>query len=108
MDYIELLGFLAAILTTIANFPQAYKIIRTRNTRDISPVTYSMLLVGMILWIIYGIIQNDLPIIVGNSIAAFTSAVILFLKFTSRKVIDIIHETVIPESKDDIEKPANT
>lgn len=97
MDYIKLLGLLAALFTTIANFPQAYKIIRTKSTKDISPITYSMLLIGGLLWVVYGIIRGDLPVILANGISATTSAVILLLKISSRRVIEAIHETVMPE-----------
>jgi len=92
MDYIQILGLVAAVLTTAANIPQAYKIIRTKSTKSISTVTYSLLLTGFIFWITYGILDEDLPIILANGVSALVSATILFLKHTSKKVLDNLHD----------------
>jgi len=97
MDYIQLLGLLAAGFTTGANFPQTYKIIKTKSTGDISTITYIMLLSGGILWVIYGILRSDLPIIIANGISASTCAFILILKHTSDKLVETIHEKIIPD-----------
>lgn len=84
MDYIEALGLLAAFFTTIANIPQAIKVIKTRNVKDLSAATYSMLFVGMVLWVVYGIMKEDLPIILANSIAAALCGLILIMKIICR------------------------
>ncbi|ALM48597.1 hypothetical protein AMR72_06645 [Flavobacterium psychrophilum] len=84
MDYIEALGLLAAFFTTVANIPQAIKVIKTRNVKDLSAATYSMLFVGMVLWVVYGIMKEDLPIILANSIAAALCGVILVMKIVCR------------------------
>lgn len=84
MDYIEVLGLLAAFFTTIANIPQAIKVIKTRNVKDLSAATYSMLFVGMVLWVVYGIMKEDLPIILANSIAAALCGLILIMKIICR------------------------
>ena len=97
MNYIHLIGTTAAILTTAANIPQTYKIIKEKNTVGISTYTYSLLLVGTGLWVTYGILNNDLPVILANGVTALTCIVILILNFTSPKVIEIIHEKVLPE-----------
>ncbi len=98
MDYIQALGLVAAVLTTAANIPQAFKIIRTKSTQSISTMTYSLLLTGFIVWITYGILDDDLPIILANSISALVSATILFLKHTSKKVLDEIHDKLHSDS----------
>ena len=97
MDYTNFIGTTAAILTTAANVPQTYKIIKEKNTVGISAYTYSMLLVGTLLWVTYGILNTDLPVILANGVTAITCIIILILNFTSPKVIEIIHETVLPE-----------
>jgi MtN3 and saliva related transmembrane protein len=84
MDYIQALGFLAAFFTTIANIPQAVKVIRTRNVKSLSAPTYAMLFVGMLLWVAYGVIRNDLPIILANSIAGALCGIILAMKLICR------------------------
>lgn len=84
MDYIEVLGMLAAFFTTVANIPQAIKVIKTRNVKDLSAATYSMLFIGMVLWVVYGIMKEDLPIILANSIAAALCGLILIMKIICR------------------------
>ena len=80
MSYMEIVGILAAIFTTIANIPQAVKVIRTRSTKSLSAVTYSFLFTGMTLWVLYGIGLKDIPIIVTNSIAGLLCGIILTMK----------------------------
>lgn len=80
MDYTEILGLTAAFFTTVANIPQAVKVIKTRSTKSLSAPTYAMLFVGLSLWTIYGITRNDLPVILGNAIAAALCGTILGIK----------------------------
>ncbi|GGB76297.1 hypothetical protein GCM10007424_15380 [Flavobacterium suaedae] len=80
MNLIDIIGMLAAIFTTIANVPQAVKVIKTRSTKSLSVVTYSMLFLGLTLWFVYGIIKKDIPIIFANAIAAMLCGIILFMK----------------------------
>ena len=97
MDYISIIGTAAAVLTTAANIPQTYKMIKTKSTKDISTVTYSMLLLGFILWVIYGVFQQDYPVIIANGISALISTSILSLKFIPAKMLDKINEKVTPD-----------
>ena len=85
MDYTQALGLLAAFFTTIANIPQAIKVIKTRDVKSLSAATYAMLFIGMLLWVAYGIIRNDLPIILANSIAGALCGIILAMKIICRK-----------------------
>lgn len=85
MDYLQILGLLAAFLTTIANIPQAIKVIKTSSTKSLSTATYVMLFIGMVLWVAYGIIKNDLPIILANSISGALCGIILLMKLLRRK-----------------------
>jgi len=79
------IGMLAALLTTAAYIPQAYKTIRTRSTKDLSLITFSMLFAGTILWFIYGMYIHDTPIILANGITASLAGIIFFLKIGSFK-----------------------
>ena len=90
MDYIQIIGLSAAVLTTAANIPQTYKMIKTKSTKDVSVMTYSMLIVGFILWVAYGIIREDYPILIANSISVLICSTILLLKFSSTKTLDKI------------------
>lgn len=97
MDVTQILGLIAALFTTIANLPQAYKIIKTRSTKDVSTLTYVLLFLGLVLWIVYGFMRSDVPLILANSVSALICATILFLKFTSRKTLDALHKKTLPE-----------
>ena len=76
----ELIGGIAALLTTAAYIPQAFRTIRTRQTRDLSLSTYLMLAVGLALWLIYGVILGSMPLILANIVTLALVAVILWLK----------------------------
>lgn len=74
------MGTIAAILTTASFLPQAIKTIKTKDTEGISTVMYSMFVVGVFLWIIYGIQLRDMPIIVANVITFVLASIILGFK----------------------------
>lgn len=80
MNLLQALGFAAALLTTAANIPQAIKVIRTRSTKSLSAATYTMLFIGMVIWVVYGIMREDLPLIVANGISGILCGIILFMK----------------------------
>lgn len=64
----DLIGAIAATLTTLSFLPQAILVLRTRETRGISLVMYSAFTFGVALWIIYGISLKAWPIIIANAI----------------------------------------
>ena len=80
MNLITILGLSAAACTTISFLPQALKTIKTKHTKDLSLVMYSVLVTGIFLWLAYGIMINDLPIIIANSITFIFTSVILAMK----------------------------
>lgn len=80
MDFISAIGSLAAFFTTIAFVPQAIQIIRTKNTQSISLAMYSFFTIGIALWLIYGILMQDFPIIMANSVTVVLSVIILTMK----------------------------
>jgi MtN3 and saliva related transmembrane protein len=75
-----LLGLTAAALTTAANVPQVWKAWRTKQTDDLSLAMTLILATGLGLWVIYGILQSDLVIIVANAVAMVLSATLAVLK----------------------------
>jgi MtN3 and saliva related transmembrane protein len=77
---IESLGFLAGILTSISQLPQVIKVVKTRDTRSISIWTYIILFFGIMLWLIYGIAQNDYPLIFANSVTLILTSLIIYYK----------------------------
>lgn len=80
MNLTTTIGLLAALGTTIAFIPQVLQIIKTKNTRGVSLLMYIIFTSGIILWLTYGLLLNDVPIIIANSITLILAATILFLK----------------------------
>ena len=80
MSFTSSIGFLAAILTTSAFIPQAYKTIRTRNTKGLSLFMYLIFSVGVALWLVYGISIGDYPVMVANAVTLLFALVILGFK----------------------------
>lgn len=75
-----MIGFIAAFCTTFAFLPQVIKVVREKNTKSISLGMYMLQVTGLALWLIHGIIINDLPIIFANSLSVIFSATILIYK----------------------------
>lgn len=76
----EIIGIIAACCTTTAFLPQAIKTIQTKATDGISLVMYVLFVVGIGLWLVYGILLKDLPIILANSLTFVLASIILRLK----------------------------
>ena len=79
MNWITVLGLAAAACTTISFLPQAIKTVKSRRAKDISIGTYSILTIGVFLWLLYGILIKDTPIIIANAITLLFTSTILSL-----------------------------
>jgi MtN3 and saliva related transmembrane protein len=75
-----IIGLLAATCTTLAFLPQVIHTIRRKRTEDISLLMYLAFTIGILLWLVYGLLLRDLPLIIANSITLFLSVIVLFLK----------------------------
>ncbi|MBF0305945.1 MAG: SemiSWEET transporter [Alphaproteobacteria bacterium] len=80
MQFVDVLGAVAGTLTTIAFLPQVIKTWRTGATRDLSMAMFLALVVGIVLWLIYGVLRNDVPLILANGVTLVLAGVILFFK----------------------------
>lgn len=80
MDSINLIGTIAAICTTISFLPQVFRIYRTKHTADLSLPMYILFVIGVFLWLCYGILTKSLPIILANSVTFFLCLSILIMK----------------------------
>jgi MtN3 and saliva related transmembrane protein len=74
------IGLFAAACTTSSFVPQVIKAWRSRSTRDVSAGMFTLLLTGNSLWLIYGVLIGDLPIVVANLITLGLVVTILALK----------------------------
>jgi len=79
-DLIQALGLIAACFTTLAFVPQAIRAVRTRQTKDISLMTFLMLVIGILLWLVYGLMIGDLPLILSNAVTLGLASAILAVK----------------------------
>lgn len=79
----EVMGTIAAILTTSCFIPQAWKIIRTRDTAAISLWMYLLFTAGVSCWLAYGILLEELPIIIANLVTLPLAITILYYKVRS-------------------------
>lgn len=78
------IGIAAAILTTAAFAPQAIQAWRTRSTRDVSLAMFSLMVSGIALWLIYGLLIGDLPLILANAVTLVLAGAILVAKLRFR------------------------
>lgn len=81
MNLINILGFMAAAFTTIAYLPQVVKTYKSRSASDLSLGTFSMLTTGLLLWLIYGWLSHNQPIIFANLMTLMLAASLLYMKF---------------------------
>jgi MtN3 and saliva related transmembrane protein len=81
MSGLMVLGMAAACCTTFAFLPQVLKAWRTRSTKDISLGTFAILVIGIVLWLIYGILRSDIPIATANAVTLIFTGTILYFKF---------------------------
>lgn len=77
---IPFIGLAAAFVTTVCWLPQAIRIIRTRETRAISLAAYGAFAFGIVLWLAYGLLQGDLPLILANTVTLGLQLTIIGLK----------------------------
>lgn len=86
MTSTEYIGIAAGICTSVSLLPQLLKLIKEKNARDLSIAYLAILLIGLALWVMYGIRKEDLPIIITNTFAVALNATILVIgiRFKSR------------------------
>jgi len=77
IDQNEIIGLIAAVCTTFAFIPQVMKVCKTKQTKDLSLRMYSIMFIGIILWLVYGIRIDSLSIIMANVVTATLVGTIL-------------------------------
>jgi len=101
MVAISVIGGLAAAASTSSFAPQAWKIIKTRETKGISVGMYGITVVGFALWFAYGLLLGQWPLIFTNSVCLLLSAFILAMKVLSPRTRDAVADALNPA----VEKP---
>jgi MtN3 and saliva related transmembrane protein len=82
MIFVDYIGSVAATCTTLAFVPQAMHSYKTRDLSGISLPMYFIFTLGVAMWLVYGLLKQDWPIIIANTITVALSAMILVLKIS--------------------------
>lgn len=80
MDTQDLIGYVAAVLTTVSFVPQAWKTFRTRDVSGISLGMYALFTTGVALWLVYGIALGNVPITLANAVTLSLALAVLVMK----------------------------
>jgi MtN3 and saliva related transmembrane protein len=84
MNTSELVGYLAASLTTASFIPQAWLTFRTKDVSGISLGMYSVFTLGVALWLVYGLLAGAWPVVVANAVTLALALAILVMKLRYR------------------------
>ena len=82
---IDSIGLAAGLLTTTAFIPQVWKIYRTKSGKDISARMFSLFSAGIVLWLVYGVLLQSVPLIASNAVTLVLSLTIIGLKLRYRE-----------------------
>lgn len=85
MTYENIIGIAAGTFTSAAMLPQLIKVLKTRETADLSVATIVVLIIGVSLWVYYGFLQKEVPIILSNSFSVLVNSILLVCWFLFRK-----------------------
>ncbi len=80
MNAAEVIGYVAAVLTTVAFVPQAWQTWRTRDAAGVSLGKYALFCTGVALWLVYGLLLGAWPIILANAVTLVLALAILVMK----------------------------
>lgn len=84
MDTFTIIGLAAAACTTLSFLPQAIQVIKTKHTKDLSLAMYLTFSIGVLLWLVYGLLIKDIPVIIANAITLIFAFTILIMKIKYR------------------------
>lgn len=73
----NILGIIAGILTSVSMIPQLVKVLKEKNAEDLSWTMILVLISGLSLWVWYGFLKNELPIILSNAFAVIVNIILL-------------------------------
>jgi MtN3 and saliva related transmembrane protein len=80
MPFVDIIGYLAGLLILISIIPQILKSWKTKSTKDISLLRYLIYVAGVVLWLVYGILLINGPMIIVNSINLILASTVIYLK----------------------------
>lgn len=96
METVTLVGYLAALCSMSSFTPQAWKIIKTRDTGSISAPMYAITVLGFAFWLMFGIMKSEWPIVITNGVCLVLSAFILVMTVLPREKKDAVADVLDP------------
>ena len=81
----NILGLVAGGITSVAMLPQLIKVLKNKDVEDLSLLMILFLIIGLSLWVWYGFIKDELPIILSNAFAVLVNVSLLISYFMYRK-----------------------
>ena len=84
-NFILVVGIAAGVLTAASMLPQVFKTLKTKKAEHVSPLMLLILVCGVGLWFFYGILKNDLPIVLTNGFSVIVNLFMLYLTLKFRK-----------------------
>lgn len=82
---IELIGMLAAVLTTFAFFPQVVKTVKTKSTDDLSWTWLIMMIAGVFFWLVYGVFIESLSLVSANAVTLCSVVILFWVKYSNHR-----------------------
>lgn len=98
MTWVTLVGFAAAFCSTVSFLPQAWRIIRTRDTAALSAPMYAVTCLGFLLWLVYGLARSEWPLILTNGICLLLACFILTMTLLPERRRDAVADALDPEA----------
>jgi MtN3 and saliva related transmembrane protein len=80
MKSIDLVGYIAATLTTAAFLPQVWKVWKSKSTKDLALPTLLSFIAGVAMWLVYGLLVQSTPIVIANIVTLVLNLMILRFK----------------------------
>jgi len=84
MNFVHIIGLTAAFCTTVSFLPQVIKTWKSGSAKDLSLGMFSFFCVGVALWLVYGILERDVPVIAANLLTLILASTLLFFKLRFR------------------------
>jgi MtN3 and saliva related transmembrane protein len=91
-------GWLATAASVVSFTPQAWKVIKTRQTADLSAAMYTITVTGFALWTVYGVLLGQLPLIFTNALCLILSGFILLMKLLPRREKEVVADALDPDA----------
>jgi len=98
MNWTTAAGAIAALCSMVSFVPQAWRIVRSRETSSISPAMYSFTVAGFALWTLYGVGLGEWPLIVTNSVCLLLASFILLMTLLPQAKKDAMADKVDPDA----------